>query len=45
MKTDRKLNGWLRKKYKIGYRKTVERLNTIRQANPALFYHWEMGYR
>lgn len=45
MKTDRKLNGWLRKKYKIGYRKAVEKLNTIRQANPALFYHWEMGYR
>ena len=45
MKTNRKLNGWLRKKYKIGYRKAVEKLNTIRQANPALFYHWKMGYR
>ncbi|MFO0795723.1 MAG: hypothetical protein U0586_16860 [Candidatus Brocadiaceae bacterium] len=44
MITDGKLIGWLRKKYKIGYRKAAEKLNSIRQANPALFYHGERGY-
>lgn len=44
MMTERKLIRWLRKKHKIGYRKAVEKLNSIRQANSELFYHWEMGY-
>jgi len=42
--TDDELIMWLRKKHKIGYRKAVEKLNSIRQANPELFYHWKMGY-
>ena len=44
-KIDGKLIKWLRKKHKIGYRKSVAKLNAIRQANPALFYHGKMGYR
>jgi group II intron reverse transcriptase/maturase len=44
MMIDRKLIKWIKKKHKIGYRKAVTKLNTIRQANPALFYHWKMGY-
>jgi hypothetical protein len=36
---DRKLIKWLRKKHKIGYRKSVAKLNSIRQVNscPASF--------
>lgn len=41
---DRKLTKWLRKKHKVGYRKSVAKLNLIKQANPELFYHWKMGY-
>lgn len=41
---DRKLVKWLGKKHKIGYRKAVAKLKTIRQANPELFYHWKVGY-
>ena len=41
---DRRLIKWLRKKHKIGCRKSVAKLNAIRQANPELFYHWKMGY-
>ncbi|KKO21102.1 MAG: hypothetical protein L3J18_15930 [Candidatus Brocadia sp.] len=41
---DRRLIKWLRKKHKIGYRKSVAKLNLIKQANPELFYHWKMGY-
>ena len=44
MMMDRKLIKWLRKKHKIGYRKSVAKLNSIRQANPELFYHWKMGH-
>lgn len=44
MMIDRKLIKWLKKKHKIGYRKAVAKLNTIRQVNPELFYHWKMGY-
>lgn len=40
---DRKLIKWLRKKHKIGYQKAAAKLNSIRQANPVLFYHWKMG--
>lgn len=40
MMIDRRLIKWLRIKHKIGYRKSVAKLNTIKQANPALFYHW-----
>src|SRR3990167_11216192 len=44
MMMDRKLIKWLRKKHKIGYRKSEAKLNSIRQANPELFYHWKMGH-
>jgi len=44
MMIDGKLIKWLRKKHKTGYRKSVAKLNTIKQANPELFYHWKMGY-
>ncbi|TLD41774.1 MAG: hypothetical protein JETT_1999 [Candidatus Jettenia ecosi] len=41
---DGRLIKWLRKKHKIGYRKSVAKLNSIKQANTELFYHWKMGY-
>jgi len=45
LRIDGKLIKWLRKKHKTGYRKSAAKLNAIRQANPALFYHGKMGYR
>jgi RNA-directed DNA polymerase len=40
-----KLMKWISKKYKIiGYRKTVKKLTLIKQENPRLFYHWQIGY-
>lgn len=44
IKIDIRLVKWLGKKHKTGYRKSVEKLKMIRQANPHLFYHWEKGY-
>ena len=44
MKIDGRLIKWLGKKHKIGYRKSVVKLNKIKQTNPELFYHWKMGY-
>ena len=44
MMIDRRLIKCLRKKHKIGYRKSVAKLNAIKQVNPTLFYHWKMGY-
>ena len=44
MMVDRKLIKWLKNKHKISYRKSTAKLNSIRQANPELFYHWKMGY-
>jgi len=41
---DRKLIRWLGKKHKIGYRKSAEKLKTLKETNPNLFYHWQMGY-
>ena len=43
MMTERKLIKWLGKKHKIGYLQAVEKLNSIRQANPALFPSLENG--
>jgi group II intron reverse transcriptase/maturase len=41
---ERKLMKWISKKYKInGYRKTVKKLKMIKQGNPKLFYHWQIG--
>jgi group II intron reverse transcriptase/maturase len=39
-----RLLSWIRKKYKIGYRKSRKRLKQIKQGNPKLFYHWQIGY-
>jgi RNA-directed DNA polymerase len=44
MMIDRKLAKWLCKKHKISYRKSLLKLEVIKQANPKLFYHWEKGY-
>ena len=44
MRIELKLMQWISKKYKIGYRKTVKKLALIKQENPKLFYHWQIGY-
>ncbi len=44
MRIELKLMKWISKKYKIGYRKTVKKLALIKQENPKLFYHWQIGY-
>lgn len=44
MMIDRKLIKWYAKKHKIGYRKSVKKLKTIKEINPNLFYHWQKGY-
>ena len=41
---DRKLIRWVKKKHKIGYRKSAKKLKVIKEQNPKLFYHWKMGY-
>jgi len=41
---ERKLIRWIKKKYKIGYRKSAKKLKVIKEQNPKLFYHWKMGY-
>jgi RNA-directed DNA polymerase len=41
---DRRLLKWIRKRYKIGIRKAGRRLDSLRRANPTLFYHWQVGY-
>lgn len=44
MMIEKKLMKWIMKKYKInGYRKTVKKLEMIKQGNPKLFYHWQIG--
>ncbi|MHB8339318.1 MAG: reverse transcriptase domain-containing protein, partial [Ignavibacteriaceae bacterium] len=44
MRIEMRLIKWTRKKYKIGYRKSVAKLAVIKKANPKLFYHWQEGY-
>jgi len=44
MRIDMRLIKWIRKKYKIGYRKSSAKLAVIKKANPKLFYHWQEGY-
>lgn len=34
---------WIRKKYKLGFRKSISKLNEIKQQSPKMFYHWEFG--
>lgn len=41
---DKRLIDWLCKKYKIGLRKSIEKLKSIKRAHPALFLHWELRY-
>lgn len=43
-KIDERLIKWLKNKHKISVRKSLEKLNEIRRANPSLFYHWQKGY-
>jgi RNA-directed DNA polymerase len=41
---DRRLIKWLRKKYRLGYKKACIKLKEVMKQNPKLFYHWETGY-
>lgn len=41
---DGKLLKWIGRKHKQGIRKSVRQLQTIKQENPAMFYHWAKGY-
>ncbi|MDQ3015552.1 MAG: group II intron reverse transcriptase/maturase [Bacteroidota bacterium] len=41
---DKRLIKWLSKKHEISLSKSILMLNSIKRANPALFYHWEVGY-
>ena len=41
----KKITGWIRKKYKItSVKASYAKLKSIRQEKPLLFYHWEKGY-
>jgi len=44
MMIDRRLIKWFSKKHRIGIRKSMEKLKTMKQEQPKLFYHWETGY-
>jgi group II intron reverse transcriptase/maturase len=41
--TDQKLIYWIKKKYKLRYSKALKKLQMIKQENPTLFYHWQIG--
>jgi len=42
---EKKITGWIRKKYKItSVKASYAKLKSIRQEKPLLFYHWEKGY-
>jgi len=43
LNVDKCLIKWIRNKYRLGYRKALSKLMMIKQENPTLFYHWEMG--
>jgi RNA-directed DNA polymerase len=43
MKVDERLLKWLRKKHKTGTRKAMTKLKAIKEGNPNLFYHWQLG--
>lgn len=40
---EKRILKWIEKKYKIGYRKSLAKLNEIKHTNPRMFYHWELG--
>jgi RNA-directed DNA polymerase len=42
-KVDERLLKWIRRKYKLGLRKSILKLNEFKQQSPKLFYHWEKG--
>lgn len=42
-KVDKRLLKWIGKKYKIGYRKSIQKLKVIKQETPMLFHHWKVG--
>ena len=40
---DYRLIQWIKRTYKLGTRKAQVKLNHLKQQNPMLFYHWQMG--
>ncbi len=40
---DYRIAKWLRKKYRLGLRKAVNKLNLMKSEKPFLFFHWESG--
>jgi group II intron reverse transcriptase/maturase len=40
---DDRLIKWMRKKYRLGSRKAVDKLILMKAQTPKLFYHWESG--
>jgi group II intron reverse transcriptase/maturase len=40
LKIDQRIIGWIKKKYKVRYRKALARHRMIKTENPNLFYHW-----
>jgi hypothetical protein len=40
---DTRLIKWMRKKYRVGSLKAVDKLILMKTLNPKLFYHWESG--
>jgi RNA-directed DNA polymerase len=40
---DSRILKWIKKKYKINFKKSMLKLIEMRTANPKLFYHWEKG--
>lgn len=41
---DEKLLKWIGKKHKQGIRKSMRQLQTLKQKESTLFYHWQRGY-
>jgi len=41
---DMRIIKWLRRKYRLGIKKACIKLNTVKEQNPKLFYHWESGF-
>jgi len=44
LQVDIRLVRWMRKKYRLGYRKGTAYLSLLKEQHPKLFYHWEAGY-
>jgi len=41
---EKKIVKWLQNKHKLGKRKACAKLKQMKEQNPKLFYHWEIGY-